>query len=257
MKPHDSHIHFTQPNVARPNCRYAGSRDRSLNANAGTVRAMQSERPGPGEELNLGEVTLPRPAATVILLRGGADSLEVLLVKRNPQSRFMGGAWVFPGGAVDRSEGEGQPALRAAALRELREEAGIDLAAVADLVPFSRWITPPQVKIRFDTWFYLAALPPGATARVDGGEVVSARWYKPVDALRAGRAGELLLVFPTVKHLEQLSEFSSAEALLDYARAREIRPVQPQVIVSGEQARVVLPGEPGYEDEEGLASQQS
>jgi 8-oxo-dGTP pyrophosphatase MutT (NUDIX family) len=158
---------------------------------------------------------------------------------------------------VDRSEGEGQPALRAAALRELREEAGIDLAAVADLVPFSRWITPPQVKIRFDTWFYLAALPPGATARVDGGEVVSARWYKPVDALRAGRAGELLLVFPTVKHLEQLSEFSSAEALLDYARAREIRPVQPQVIVSGEQARVVLPGEPGYEDEEGLASQQS
>ena len=87
---------------------------------------MEIQRPGPGEELNLGQESVPRPAATVILLRGGADALEVLLVKRNPASKFMGGAWVFPGGAVDRNEGEGQPALRAAALRELGEEAGID-----------------------------------------------------------------------------------------------------------------------------------
>jgi 8-oxo-dGTP pyrophosphatase MutT (NUDIX family) len=209
---------------------------------------MDVERPGPGEELNLGEVTVPRQAATVILLRGGSSRLEVLLVKRNPEARFMGGAWVFPGGAVDRDEGEGQAALRAAALRELDEEAGIRLAAADELVPFSRWITPPQVKIRFDTWFYLAPLPPGATPRVDGSEVVSARWYEPATALQAGRDGELLLVFPTVKHLEQLSEFACADELLEYAGAREIRPVQPQVIVSGEQARVVLPGEPGYED---------
>lgn len=208
---------------------------------------MDIERPGPGEELNLDEVTVPRPAATVIILRGGADRLEVLLVQRNPEARFMGGAWVFPGGAVDREEGEGQPALRAAALRELHEEAGIYLAGPDELVPFSRWITPPQVKIRFDTWFFLAPLPPDATPRVDGGEVVAARWYEPAGALQAGREGELLLVFPTVKHLEQLGEFASAEQLLAYARTREIAPVQPQVVISGEQARVVLPGEPGYE----------
>ncbi|HZU60066.1 MAG TPA: NUDIX hydrolase, partial [Solirubrobacteraceae bacterium] len=144
---------------------------------------MEVDRPGPGEELNPGQATVPRPAATVIVLRGGADLLEVLLVKRNPLARFMGGAWVFPGGAVDRDEGEGQPALRAAALRELHEEAGIHLTRAEDLVPFSRWITPPQVKIRFDTWFYLAPLPPGATPRVDGTEVVSARWYEPAGAL--------------------------------------------------------------------------
>jgi 8-oxo-dGTP pyrophosphatase MutT (NUDIX family) len=209
---------------------------------------MNIERPGPGEELGSGEVTIPRPAATVIVLRGDAARLEVLLVKRNPKSRFMGGAWVFPGGAVDRDEGEGQVALRAAALRELREEAGIHLSGPEELVPFSRWITPPQVKIRFDTWFYLAPLPSGATPRVDGGEVVSARWYEPAAALEAGRDGDLLLVFPTIKHLEQLAEFGSAEQLLDHARVRKIRPVQPQVVVSGEQARVVLPGEPGYED---------
>ena len=63
---------------------------------------------GPGQELNLGRGhTPPRQAATVILLRGGAQTLEVLLVKRTPEARFMGGVWVFPGGAVDAGEGEG------------------------------------------------------------------------------------------------------------------------------------------------------
>jgi 8-oxo-dGTP pyrophosphatase MutT (NUDIX family) len=209
---------------------------------------MEGQRPGPGEELNLGQESVPRPAATVILLRGGADALEVLLVKRNPESRFMGGTWVFPGGAVDRREGEGQDALRAAALREVEEEAGIQIRDPGELVPFSRWITPAQVKIRFDTWFYLAALPAGAIERVDGSEVVAARWYEPVRALAAASAGELLLVFPTIKHLEQLSGFDSAKSLLDHARDRDVRPVQPRVVVHGETARILLPGEPGYDD---------
>jgi 8-oxo-dGTP pyrophosphatase MutT (NUDIX family) len=209
---------------------------------------MDPGRPAPGEELNLGAETVPRPAATVIVLRGGAQRLEVLLVKRNPAARFMGGAWVFPGGAVDRTEGEGDGALRAAGVRELEEEAGIILAGPHELVPFSRWITPAQVKIRFDTWFYLAPVPPQATPQVDGAEVVDWRWYAPAAALEASAAGDLFLVFPTVKHLEQISGFSSADELLAYARDREIRPVEPRVVLSGEQARVLLPGEPGYED---------
>jgi len=208
---------------------------------------VEIDRPGPGEELNSGEATVPRPAATVIVLRGGADALEVLLVKRNPAARFMGGAWVFPGGAVDDREGDREDALRAAALRELGEEAGIRLRSGGELVPFSRWITPPQVKTRFDTWFYLAPLPDGAAARVDGSEVVDARWYAPSAALEAYGRGELLLVFPTIKHLEQLSGFNNAEQLLAHARTREIRPVEPHVVLSGEHARIVLPGEPGYQ----------
>jgi 8-oxo-dGTP pyrophosphatase MutT (NUDIX family) len=210
---------------------------------------MEAGRPAPGEELNLGPETAPRPAATVIVLRGGRERLEVLLVKRNPQSRFMGGAWVFPGGAVDRAEGEGDSALRAAALRELREEAGISLPGPDALILFSRWITPAQVKIRFDTWFYLAPLPAQATPQVDGQEVVDARWYEPAVALEASAAGDLFLVFPTIKHLEQLCTFGSAAELLVHAQGREVSPVQPQVILSGEQARVVLPGEPGYQDQ--------
>jgi 8-oxo-dGTP pyrophosphatase MutT (NUDIX family) len=193
-------------------------------------------------------VTVPRAAATVIVLRGAADGLEVLLVKRNPEARFMGGAWVFPGGAVDRDEGRGEGALRAAAVREVGEEAGITLSSPERLVPFSRWITPPQVKIRFDTWFFLAPLPGGAEPVVDGAEVVDARWYEPSSALRAAAEGELLLVFPTIKHLEQLSVFATADELLEYARPREIRPVEPRVVMSGEHARVLLPGEPGYDE---------
>jgi 8-oxo-dGTP pyrophosphatase MutT (NUDIX family) len=196
----------------------------------------------------VGEVTVPRPAATVIVLRGGSDALEVLLVKRNPAARFMGGAWVFPGGAVSRREGGLKDALRAAAVRELAEEAGIRLRDPAELVPFSRWITPPQVMTRFDTWFYLALLPAGAEAHADGSEVVDARWYSPAEALEASRRGEILLVFPTIKHLEQISGFQSADALLAHAGTREIRPVEPHVVLSGEHARIVLPGEPGYEE---------
>ena len=208
---------------------------------------MEIQRPGPGEELNAGKESVPRPAATVILLRGGGEGLEVLLVKRNPASKFMGGAWVFPGGAVDRNDGEGQPALRAAALRELGEEAGIHQNDPDTLIPFSRWITPAAVKIRFDTWFYLTPLPDGATPEIDGNEIVDARWYEPSQALEAAGRGELLLVFPTIKHLEQISPFESAQALMEYAHGREVRPVQPRVVMQGETARILLPGEPGYE----------
>lgn len=213
----------------------------------GRVRRVSFARPEPGAELHSGEATVPRRAATVMLLRGGAERLEVLMVQRNPAARFMGGAWVFPGGSVDRREGEGQDALRAAAARELREEAGIQLPADTELVPFARWITPAQIKTRFDTWFYLARAPEGAQPRVDAAEVVDFCWITPVDALAAGEAGRLFLVFPTIKQLQQLSGFGSAEELLAYARGREVAPIEPRVIGTGETARIVLPGEPGYE----------
>ena len=209
---------------------------------------MNVHRPEPGAELNEGEATVPRLAATVIVMRGGDRKLEVLLAQRTPKARFMGGAWVFPGGAVSPQDGEGEPALRAAGVRELEEEAGITLGDPDELVAFSRWITPVEVKIRYDTWFFLASLPTGAEPVIDGEEVVDARWYTPAGALEAAEADEILLVFPTIKHLEQLSAFGSATELLEYARARTVRPVQPRVIGSGEQVRIVLPGEPGYQE---------
>jgi 8-oxo-dGTP pyrophosphatase MutT (NUDIX family) len=200
----------------------------------------------PGAEYNSGEATTPRQAATVILMRGGASELEVLLVQRTPQARFMGGVWVFPGGAVDAEEGAGDAAHRAAAIRELSEEASIVLEDPDALVKFSRWITPAVVKTRFDTHFFLAPLPPGQEPRIDGEECIDLGWFAPARALQAHRDGEIALVFPTIKHLEQLGEFGSVEALLDHARGKEVLPVEPKVFLDGEVARVLLPGDPGY-----------
>jgi 8-oxo-dGTP pyrophosphatase MutT (NUDIX family) len=205
----------------------------------------------PGQGLNLGEATPPRQAATVILLRGAAQTLEVLLVKRTEQAKFMGGVWVFPGGAVDEDDPSSTVAgtvgaHRAAAARELSEEAGIMLADPSALVEFSRWITPEEVSIRFDTRFFLAELPSGQEPHVDGEECVDQGWFTPQGALDAYARKEILLVFPTIKHLEQLGVFSSVAELLEYARGREVLPVQPKVWFDGEVARVALPGEPGY-----------
>jgi 8-oxo-dGTP pyrophosphatase MutT (NUDIX family) len=204
------------------------------------------QRPAPGEEYNPGPPTPPRQAATVILLRGGEEELQLLLVKRNPAARFMGGVWVFPGGAVEQAEGENDRAHRAAATRELHEEAGVQLPDGAELVKFSRWITPAAVRTRFDTHFFLASLPIGQEVRVDGEECVDYGWYTPTGALDAHRAGDIVLVFPTIKHLEQIAPFASAAELLTYAQGRPVQPVEPRVVLDGEVARVLLPGEPGY-----------
>lgn len=207
---------------------------------------MAEETEHPFEPLNLeGEPVRPRQAATVIVLRGGADTLEVLLVKRNPAQRFMGGAWVFPGGAVDAGDGDDSSAHRLAGVREVQEEAGVTLPDPAALLPYSRWITPRQIAVRFDTHFFLARAPAGADPRVDGHECVDWGWFSPAAALAAD---EVLLAFPTVKTLEGLEGFASADALLEWAEGRTVEPVEPKVVVEGEVARVLLPGDAGYAD---------
>jgi 8-oxo-dGTP pyrophosphatase MutT (NUDIX family) len=203
--------------------------------------------PAAGEHYNPGPATKPRQAASVILLRDGTrGELELLLVKRTPKARFMGGVWVFPGGAVDADEGDGDDAHRAAAVRELHEEAAVELDGPQALVKFSRWITPAQVQIRFDTHFFLARLPDRQRPAVDGEEVVELGWFTPDAALQAHRDGDIALVFPTIKHLEQLSGFQAVDDLLGHARQRDVQPVEPKVLLEGEVARVLLPGDPGY-----------
>ena len=206
---------------------------------------MEVDRPAPGEDLNTGEVTVPRGSATLILLRDTAEGPEVLLVQRNPEQRFMGGAWVFPGGATAPEDDD----ERMTAVRELEEEAGIDLSDSHELVRFSRWITPAQVKIRFDTHFFVAEAPEYSEPTVDGSECVDWRWVTPRGALELHRDEELLLVFPTIKHLEQLARFRSVSDVLEHARASRVLPVEPRVLVDGGVATVLLPGEEGYDDE--------
>ena len=200
--------------------------------------------PEPGTILNeSGDPTTPRLAATVVVVRGGAQRLEVLMVQRTHKARFMGGAWVFPGGAVHGEDAD----HAAAAIRELEEEAGVRMPEGHVVVPWSRWITPAEVVVRFDTWFFVAEAPAGAEVIVDGGECVDARWLRPAAALEAHERGELMLVFPTIKHLEALAGMGSVAEALDKARSREVVPVQPKVVVRNGVAEVLLPGEPGYE----------
>jgi 8-oxo-dGTP pyrophosphatase MutT (NUDIX family) len=189
----------------------------------------------------------PRPAATVIVLRRGgkhADrGLEVCMVRRNPEARFMPGVWVFPGGAVDDADGEGEQGHRICAVRELQEEAGIEVDP-GELVAYSRWITPRLVPIRFDTRFYLALAPAHSPPEPDGSETVEAGWFSPAAALDAHGRDEMALVFPTIKHLESLLPFANAAEALEAARRREVRAVEPRVVGEGSERRIELPDEP-------------
>jgi 8-oxo-dGTP pyrophosphatase MutT (NUDIX family) len=206
--------------------------------------------------INTGAPTVPRPAAAAIVVREGDGGPEVLLVKRSPQARFMASTWVFPGGALEQETQArvGERAVdgrahRAAAVRELREEAGVSLAgSEGELVEFARWITPAQLKTRFDARFFIARLPANQEPRVDGEECVDYRWLTPSDALEAAREGKLLLAFPTIKSLEQLSAFTSVDELIEHARGRPVSPVEPRVRLKGDAAEILLPGDPGYGD---------
>lgn len=207
------------------------------------------------EKLNPGPPTEPRPAASVILLRHGGkhDSrgIEVLFGKRTPNASFMPNVWVFPGGAVDVAGGQPEPTeddFRATALRELEEETAVTLDDSAELVPFSRWITPREVKVRYDTHFYLALAPPHCAPEPDRSEIVEVAWFAPGDALERHSDGQMLLVFPTIKQLEGLLEFSSAEEAIAGARSRTIVPILPKVGMVDGTPGVLLPGDPGYDD---------
>ena len=118
-----------------------------------------------------------RAAASLLLLTDGADGrVRVLMVQRAKTMKFLPDVWAFPGGAVDPADtasplGGGDSVLgplRAAAVRETREETGLECAlpagdanAVGAALPVcGHWVTPKEEgKRRFDTWFFLHVLP--------------------------------------------------------------------------------------------------
>jgi 8-oxo-dGTP pyrophosphatase MutT (NUDIX family) len=200
---------------------------------------------------NFGPPSTPRPAASVVLLRRGGKhsqrALEVLMLRRSEEARFMPGVWVFPGGSLDQADGAKEAGLRACAMRELAEEAGIELDAGEELVPFTRWITPEVIATRFDAWFFLALAPAHTPPRPDGVETTEARWFQPSAALEAQENGELVLSFPTQTQLRWLAEFRTSDEAIAAYRERRLEPILPVVIAEDEaEVRVVLPGDPDY-----------
>src|SRR4051812_10899604 len=190
-----------------------------------------------------------RPAASIVLLRRSGKhsqrALEVLMLKRSEEAKFMPGVWVFPGGSVDDADGIDEAGARTCAVRELAEEAGIELPADEELVPFTRWITPELIATRFDAWFFLALARAHTPPRPDGVETTEARWFEPAAALAAQEAGELVLSFPTFTQLGWLTEFRTSDEALAAYRERPLVPILPKVITDdGPEPRVVLPGDP-------------
>lgn len=255
--------------------------------------------------------TPPRDAASVVLLREGASGPEVLLLRRHASSQVLGGAYVFPGGKLERSDSApatqarldapaatlhaalGESALNpdvaaglfVAALREAFEESGVLLATQAGrppdagarqravaairagtpfdallaqhdwqldsraLAPWSRWITPRRPAMmnrRFDTRFFLAAVPDEQEAQHDDHEVTEARWLKPRTALAQYRDRQIDLAPPQIVSLLHLLPFGSVAAALADARTRPPPLVEPHTLQHGAERMMCYPGDPEY-----------
>jgi 8-oxo-dGTP pyrophosphatase MutT (NUDIX family) len=199
-----------------------------------------------------------------VLLYRQERELELLFVQRPGGADFAAGAWVFPGGSLHAEDESHADPHRAAAVRELFEEAGVLFArregrfatadeaasirdrvaqgrgygmalaalgltpALDELVYFARWITPEVVRRRFDTRFYLAPLPEGQTVHPQPGEVVDWRWASP----RAVLDDESFnLVFATRRVLESVAAEGDLDAFMKRARDLDDVPaVQPRIV---------------------------
>jgi 8-oxo-dGTP pyrophosphatase MutT (NUDIX family) len=115
------------------------------------------------------------------------------------------------------------------------------------LAPWARWITPEESPRRYDTAFFVAAVPEGQEADAHTTEAVEARWWTPAEALERWKAGELELMAPTFRTLQEIAEHTDTASVLAAAAGREITPVVPRVRRQGDEVVVVLPGDPGFE----------
>jgi len=226
--------------------------------------------------LNLTEPPVPpRASATVLLIQGG-KTWEMLMVRRPGGADFAPGAYVFPGGTVHADDQSWDDEIRAAAVRELFEEAGILLArrgrafahesdckrvralvgrgahfsealrelgllpAFDRLAYFARWVTPAQLRRRYDARFFLARMPAGQTVRPQEGEVTDWLWITPERALTTE---DITLVYATRAVIESVATGKDAAAVIRRARRRrEVATVEPRVIQTANGWEIVREG---------------
>ena len=96
---------------------------------------------------------------------------------------------------------------------------------------FSHWITPEGQHRRYDTRFFVARAPEAQVPLHDDREVIANLWIRPVDALARHRAGEFEMIFPTIRTLQALERFASADDLLAAAAAiGEVPTILPRIV---------------------------
>jgi 8-oxo-dGTP pyrophosphatase MutT (NUDIX family) len=175
----------------------------------------------------------PYPSATVVIVRDGDAGVEVLMVQRNVDLSFHGGAWVFPGGRIDpidrinAGSDDVLEAARHAAAREAAEEASVALPP-EKLAPFARWVTPEALPKRFITWFFICEFQKSHVV-VDGGEVVDHRWISPEAALASQARAEIDLPAPTYVTLLDLAPHRTARAAVTALGARPLAVYNPRM----------------------------
>jgi 8-oxo-dGTP pyrophosphatase MutT (NUDIX family) len=201
------------------------------------------------------------PAATVAVLRDGPDGLEVLMLQRDQGLSFAGGMWVFPGGRIDPEDWPDEDevadpderrevAARRAAVREAREEAGLEVDEAA-LRRWSHWTPPPRQDKRFTTAFFVAPAVDGAArVVVDDGEIRAHRWVRPADAIALRDVAEISLAPPTYITLVQLLDHRTVDEALAAAEQREIEHFATRIAVVGERWIALYHGDVAYEHPE-------
>lgn len=229
------------------------------------------------DQLARGElsVAVPRHAATVVLLRDTPAGPAAFLLRRVATMAFAAGMHVFPGGSVEPADvgwlgelpaawetalgatSDLARALVGAAVRETWEECGVSLAAGGQplhggvtgvaidtglLRPWAHWLTPEAEPRRFDTRFFVAALPTGQQACRGDGESDDARW-QPIRA-----AATLPMLPPTTRTLAELASYPDVAAVL--AAPRSVERVMPRFRVHAGHPGVelLMPGQPGYDE---------
>ncbi len=134
---------------------------------------------------------------------------------------------------------------RSASMAEVLARNGLVLRA--DLLrPWAHWVTPELEPKRFDTRFFVAALPEGQAPVHFRGESDNSEWVTPRAAVERHASGELGMLPPTVFTLAELSAYDTVADVLAAATARDVKRVLPKIVVSGDDVLLLLPGDPGY-----------
>jgi 8-oxo-dGTP pyrophosphatase MutT (NUDIX family) len=186
------------------------------------VRGVNIEVLVPRDE---GPDTPIKYAASIVLLRDGANGVEILMLKR-PEGGNFGGFWVFPGGKVDAADRLGVRnddalgAFRNAARREAVEECGIEITG--DSAALSYWEPPARAGARFGTWFFVAEAPHSDVV-IDGSEIVEYEWVSAAEGHARRDAGGFELAPPTWMTLHTLKPFDTvADAVAHIATQNPI-----------------------------------
>jgi len=197
----------------------------------------------------------PPPAAWAQLLSAD-EALTKALVCAAVRETFEESGVLLAGAGPDDvvadTTGDDWEADRAALVdRSLSFAAMLDrrgLVLRADLLrPWAHWITPEIEPKRYDTRFFVAALPTGQRTRDVGGEADRVAWVRPSDALAAAQSGEMGMLPPTAFTLSEIAAYDDVDAVLAAGTARDVKPVLPKVVVDDdEQARLLLPHDEGY-----------